>query len=113
MALAFTFGFMPAVNISVVAETTYSELDNFTMLTIPLFVLMGAAIGKSRAGLDLYSSLNRWLSRVPGGLGVLHLRDDGIAPDIPLRKIIWGVVPFLILMMIAIVLLCVMPGIAL
>ncbi|MEP6658095.1 MAG: TRAP transporter large permease [Betaproteobacteria bacterium] len=73
VALAFMFGFMPTVNISVVAETIYSELDNFTLLTIPLFVLMGAAIGKSRAGLDLYSSLNRWLSRVPGGLGVANV----------------------------------------
>ena len=34
---------------------------------------MGAAIGKSRAGEDLYSSLNRWLSRVPGGLGVANV----------------------------------------
>jgi hypothetical protein len=57
----------------VVAETIYSELDNFTLLTIPLFVLMGAAIGKSRAGEYLYASLNRWLSRVPGGLGVANV----------------------------------------
>ena len=73
VALVFMFAFMPAANISVVAETIYSELDNFTLLTIPLFVLMGAAIGKSRAGEDLYSSLNRWLSRVPGGLGVANV----------------------------------------
>ena len=73
VALAFMFAFMPAANVAVVAETIYSELDNFTLLTIPLFVLMGAAIGKSRAGEDLYSSLNRWLSRVPGGLGVANV----------------------------------------
>ena len=73
VALAFMFAFMPAVNVAVVAETIYSELDNFTLLTIPLFVLMGAAIGKSRAGEDLYASLNRWLSRVPGGLGVANV----------------------------------------
>jgi tripartite ATP-independent transporter DctM subunit len=34
---------------------------------------MGAAIGKSRAGGDLYSSLNRWMGRVPGGLGVANV----------------------------------------
>ncbi len=73
VALAFMFVFMPAANVAVVAETIYSELDNFTLLTIPLFVLMGAAIGKSRAGEDLYASLNRWLSRVPGGLGVANV----------------------------------------
>jgi tripartite ATP-independent transporter DctM subunit len=64
--------FMPAAQIHIVAETIYSELNNFTLLTIPLFIMMGAAIGKSRAGSDLYNSLNRWLHRVPGGLGVAN-----------------------------------------
>ncbi|MGB8337696.1 MAG: TRAP transporter large permease [Burkholderiales bacterium] len=73
VALIFMFIFMPASNIAIVADTIYSELDNFTLLTIPLFILMGAAIGKSRAGADLYSSLNRWLNRVPGGLGLANV----------------------------------------
>jgi C4-dicarboxylate transporter DctM subunit len=73
VALAFMYFFMPAINLWQVAEIIYGELDNFTLLTIPLFVLMGAAIGKSRAGTDLYSSLNRWLYRIPGGLGVANV----------------------------------------
>jgi len=35
-----------------------------------------------------------------------------IAPDIPLREVIWGVVPFVVLMFAAIFLLSVFPGIA-
>jgi len=35
-----------------------------------------------------------------------------IAPDIPLSDVIWGVLPFVVLMLIAIVLLCIFPGIA-
>ena len=46
----------------------------------------------------------------PVGLNLFVI--NGIAPDIPLRKIVWGVVPFLILMAIAIVLLCFVPDIA-
>ena len=72
VALVFMFLFMPAVQIEIVAETIYSELNSFTLLTIPLFVLMGAAIGKSRAGSDLYNSLNSWLYKVPGGLGLAN-----------------------------------------
>ena len=72
VALLFMLVFMPAAQIRIVAETIYSELNNFTLLTIPLFILMGAAIGKSRAGSDLYNSLNRWLHRMPGGLGVAN-----------------------------------------
>ncbi len=72
VALLFMFFFMPPVQLLFVAETIYSELNSFTLLTIPLFILMGAAIGKSRAGSDLYNSLNRWLYKIPGGLGVAN-----------------------------------------
>ena len=73
VALVFMLAFMPPETVGLVAETLYSELDNFVLLTIPLFVLMGAAIGKSRAGADLYASLNRWMGRIPGGLGVANV----------------------------------------
>lgn len=73
VALVFMLFYMPPETVGLVAETLYSELDNFVLLTIPLFVLMGAAIGKSRAGADLYASLNRWLGRIPGGLGVANV----------------------------------------
>ncbi len=72
-ALGFIVTFMPAPMISSIAETIYSELDNFTLLTIPLFVLMGAAIGKTRAGADVYNSLNSWMYKIPGGLGLANV----------------------------------------
>lgn len=72
VALIFMYFFMPAAQLSIVAETIFSELNSFTLLTIPLFILMGAAIGKSKAGADLYNSLNRWLYKVPGGLGLAN-----------------------------------------
>ena len=72
VALVFMFFFMPPVQLAIVAETIFSELNSFTLLTIPLFILMGAAIGKSRAGNDLYSSLHRWLYKIPGGLGLAN-----------------------------------------
>ena len=72
-ALGFMAGFMPPANLDTIAETIFSELDNFTLLTIPLFVLMGAAIGKTRAGADVYTSLNAWLYKIPGGLGLANV----------------------------------------
>jgi TRAP-type C4-dicarboxylate transport system permease large subunit len=35
-----------------------------------------------------------------------------IAPDIPLKDVIWGVMPFVGLMFLAIFIICVAPGIA-
>jgi tripartite ATP-independent transporter DctM subunit len=73
VALLFMLLFMPPVNVLFLAETLYSELDNFTLLCVPLFVLMGTAIGKTRASVDLYDSLHHWLHRLPGGLGVANV----------------------------------------
>ena len=46
----------------------------------------------------------------PVGLNIFVIRN--IAPDIPLRDVIWGVMPFVGLMFIAIFLICAAPGIA-
>ena len=70
VAVVFMLGFMPTASLDTVAQNVYEELASITLLTIPLFILKGAAIGKSRAGKDLYDALHTWLHRVPGGLGV-------------------------------------------
>jgi C4-dicarboxylate transporter, DctM subunit len=57
----------------VVAETFYAGLDEFTLVSIPMFVMMGAAIGSSPAGKDLYEALDRWLYRLPGGLVISNI----------------------------------------
>ncbi len=46
----------------------------------------------------------------PVGLNLFVIKN--IAPDIPLKDIIWGVLPFVGLMILAILILCVAPGIA-
>ncbi|MGL4556921.1 MAG: TRAP transporter large permease, partial [Afipia sp.] len=35
-----------------------------------------------------------------------------VAPDIPLSEVIWGTLPFVLLMFFAVLLLCVFPGIS-
>jgi C4-dicarboxylate transporter DctM subunit len=59
--------------LQIVAQTFYSGLDDFTLVSIPMFVMMGAAIGSSPAGKDLYEALDRWLYRLPGGLVLSNL----------------------------------------
>ena len=70
VATTFMLLFMPAASLDTITQNVYEELASITLLTIPLFILKGAAIGKSRAGKDLYDALHTWLHRVPGGLGV-------------------------------------------
>jgi C4-dicarboxylate transporter, DctM subunit len=46
----------------------------------------------------------------PVGLNLFVIKN--IAPDIPLADIIWGVLPFVALMLLAVLMICVAPGIA-
>jgi TRAP-type C4-dicarboxylate transport system permease large subunit len=46
----------------------------------------------------------------PVGLNIFVI--ESIAPDIPLRDVIWGVMPFVALMIFAVIILCIFPDIA-
>ncbi|MEO1343245.1 MAG: TRAP transporter large permease [Pseudomonadota bacterium] len=60
-------------SLELMPEILFGKLDNFALLSIPMFIIMGASIASTRAGADLYEALERWLTRVPGGLVVSNL----------------------------------------
>jgi tripartite ATP-independent transporter DctM subunit len=68
VALGFLIAFDGIAALDIVANVFYGGLDSFALLSIPMFIVMGGAVASSRAGGDLYEALDRWLSRVPGGL---------------------------------------------
>jgi tripartite ATP-independent transporter DctM subunit len=73
LSIAFIAIFQGFDALHVVAETFFAGLNDFTLVSIPMFVMMGAAIGSSPAGKDLYEALDRWLYRLPGGLVISNL----------------------------------------
>src|SRR4051794_39282713 len=73
LSIAFLVLFQGLDSMQVVAETFYAGLNDFTLVSIPMFVMMGAAIGSSPAGKDLYEALDRWLYRLPGGLALSNI----------------------------------------
>lgn len=78
VALVFMYFFMPASSLDTVTQNVYEELASITLLSIPLFILKGAAIGKSAAGRDLYLALHAWMHRIPGGLGIANVFACGL-----------------------------------
>ncbi|MZR31748.1 TRAP transporter large permease [Sneathiella litorea] len=60
-------------SLSVVAETFFAGIGEFTLVSIPMFIVMGAAVASSPAGKDLFEALDRWLTRVPGGLIISNI----------------------------------------
>ena len=73
VATLFMIAFMPAASVDTIAQNVYEEMASITLLSIPLFILKGAAIGRSRAGQDLYGALHAWMHRIPGGLGIANV----------------------------------------
>src|SRR3954449_5816181 len=73
VATLFMIAFMPASSVDTITQNVYEEMASITLLSIPLFILKGAAIGRSRAGQDLYGALHAWMHRIPGGLGIANV----------------------------------------
>src|ERR1700726_3769449 len=73
VATIFMIAFMPASSVDTITQNVYEEMASITLLSIPLFILKGSAIGRSRAGRDLYGALHAWLHRIPGGLGIANV----------------------------------------
>ncbi|WP_126975210.1 TRAP transporter large permease [Frigidibacter oleivorans] len=73
VSAAFLLIFDGARSLEMMPEIFFADLNSFTILSIPMFIIMGAAIASTRAGADLFEALERWLTRVPGGLVVSNL----------------------------------------
>ena len=73
VATLFMIGFMPPSSVDTITQNVYEEMASITLLSIPLFILKGAAIGRSRAGQDLYGALHAFMHRIPGGLGIANV----------------------------------------
>lgn len=73
VALAFMIIFDGWNSVNFLPETIFNGLDDFTLVSLPMFIIMGAAVASSRAGSDLYEALARLLHRVPGSLVISNI----------------------------------------
>lgn len=73
VALTFMVVFDGWNSVHFLPETIFSGLNDFTLVSLPMFVIMGAAVASSPAGGDLYEALARWLHRVPGSLVISNI----------------------------------------
>jgi C4-dicarboxylate transporter, DctM subunit len=73
VALGFMIAFDGWNSVNFLPETIFAGLNDFTLVSLPMFIIMGAAVASSRAGSDLYEALARWLHRVPGSLVISNI----------------------------------------
>jgi C4-dicarboxylate transporter DctM subunit len=56
--------------LSLAVTSFIGQTTTYELVALPLFVLMGHVLAKSRIGADLYYLAARWLSWLPGGLAI-------------------------------------------
>ena len=54
----------------VAAKVMFDTLNDFVLLAIPLFILMGTILGKGGVGEKLYHLFDAFLRQIPGGVGI-------------------------------------------
>lgn len=72
-SLLIMYLFMDPFQFAMVAETLFDGINDFSLLSIPLFIFMGMIVAVSRAGADLYECFHKWLHSIPGGLGISNV----------------------------------------
>ncbi|HEY9163963.1 MAG TPA: TRAP transporter large permease [Magnetovibrio sp.] len=73
VAIVFLIVFDGFGALDIIADIFFGGIAEFSLVSIPMFIVMGAAVASSPAGKDLYLALDRWLHRVPGGLIISNL----------------------------------------
>jgi len=80
MPIAFSLMFVGFLGVSylasvqaalpLIARTVYETSYHYPYTVIPLFVVMGGYAGISGMSRDLYDTFDKWLRKLPGGLGM-------------------------------------------
>jgi tripartite ATP-independent transporter DctM subunit len=59
--------------IALAHKTVYGLATEYTLLSVPMFILMASLLERSRLARDLYDALNSLVGRVRGGIGIVTL----------------------------------------
>jgi len=74
----FGLYFFMDLELTFVAQTMVKSLDNFSLLAIPFFILMGTIMTKGKSADRLISFARKMLSFVPGGLAITGVVSSGV-----------------------------------
>nr|WP_298414092.1 TRAP transporter large permease [uncultured Halomonas sp.] len=69
---------MEGLPLIMVAQNLHGALDNFVLLSVPLFLLMSNLLLKGGVGRDLFAAVQSWVGHWPGGLGIAALLSCGL-----------------------------------
>lgn len=69
-ATAVLLALINDISLSFLSLTVLESLNSFTLLAVPLFILMSQVLLAGKVGDALFDAVNAWVRHLPGGLGV-------------------------------------------
>src|SRR4029077_2793897 len=104
--------FLPPGSILLLHEPVLLPPVSIILMTAPIILppLRAANFDLIWFGVIMTIVMEMGLIHPPVGLNIFVI--NNIAPDIPLKDVMWGVLPFVGLMILGVVILCLAPGIA-
>ncbi len=103
---------LAAILVFVVVLGFFLPPVSIILMTAPILLppLKAAGFDLVWFGVVMTVVMEMGLIHPPVGLNIFVIKN--VAPDIPLGEVVWGVMPFVGLMILAVVMLCAFPGIA-
>lgn len=71
IAVGLTLWFFGPDALMLLSSRTYSFLDSYVLVSVPLFVLMASILERSGLARDLYNAFSVWAGRLRGGIAVM------------------------------------------
>ena len=106
------WGLLTAILSLIVVLGFFLPAVSIILITAPIVLppIKAAGFDLIWSGVIITIVMEMGLIHPPVGLDLFVIKS--VAPDIPLSKVMWGTLPFVALMAISIVLICLFPGIA-
>jgi tripartite ATP-independent transporter DctM subunit len=73
VTIVFTFILNGAAGLYIVVTTTYKQITDPNLITIPLFLLMGNFLVHSGISEKIFEALGHWVSGIKGGLAIISI----------------------------------------
>jgi C4-dicarboxylate transporter, DctM subunit len=103
---------MAAINVLLLVAGCFLPPAAIILMTAPILFPIVTAAGFDPVWFCVILTINMEVGLITPPVGLNLYVINGIAPDVPLKKILWGSLPYVVCMLVAIVILSVFPGLA-
>jgi len=103
---------MGTINLFLLVSGFFIPPAAIILMTSPILLPIITAAGFDPVWFGVILTINMEIGLIHPPVGLNIYIVSAIAPDVPVTKIMWGTLPYVICMMLAIVILCIFPEIA-